>query len=73
MKKLVIACVVLSSLSACTSLNLKQEVADGVFEKVTGKEMSRNASKCVAIKRSCSNGNYQEWTQNNGQKGCACN
>lgn len=73
MKKLIFCGLVLSVLCGCSSINLKKEITDSVFEKVTGKELSRNASQCPELKRQCGNGNYQEWIQNDGQKGCACN
>lgn len=72
-KKLAFCCLVLLVLCGCSSISIKKEIADGVFEKVTGKEMSRNTSQCPEIKRQCTGGNYEEWIQNDGRKGCACN
>jgi hypothetical protein len=60
-------------LSGCTSSQFKHEVVDGVLKKATGKDFSRNSSQCIQVKRNCSTGNYEEWVQVNGKKGCACN
>jgi hypothetical protein len=60
-------------LTGCTSSQMKNEIADGVLKEITGKDVSRNSSQCVNVRRACSNGNYEEWIQANAQKGCACN
>ncbi|WP_334061987.1 hypothetical protein [Alteromonas genovensis] len=60
-------------LSGCSSQSFKDKATDQIFEQVTGKEYSRNAAQCSSVKRQCTDGQYEEWTQENGQKACACN
>jgi len=64
-------------ISGCSSQPVSHQIADvifgAVFEKVTDTDISHNAASCSNIKRTCSNGNYQEWYQNNGKLACACN
>lgn len=60
-------------LTGCSSHNAGQRLEDSLFESVTGKLYSRNASSCPNIRNSCRDGDYQEWIQDNGQKACACN
>lgn len=71
MKYLTLLAVLL--MTGCSSMNIKKEVADAVFENVTGKQMSQNSARCAEVQRTCGNGNYTEWRQENGQKACACN
>jgi hypothetical protein len=61
-------------LSACSTQSLKDQLTDTALEAITGKEYSRNSSSCPLIKKKCgTNGNYQEWYQDNGKLACACN
>jgi len=60
-------------LSGCSSQSSKDQLADIVFEAVTGKDISRNSASCSELKRRCTGGNYEEWPQQNGQIGCVCN
>ncbi|WP_371185795.1 hypothetical protein [Thalassotalea maritima] len=60
-------------LSGCSTQNFGNYVAEKVFEKITNTEISHVGASCPNIKRRCSNGNYEEWYQQNGQKACACN
>jgi hypothetical protein len=58
--------LLLMILSACSSINIKKEITDGIFEKVTGKEISRNVSQSPELKRQCVRGNYEKWIQRDG-------
>jgi hypothetical protein len=60
-------------ISGCSSQQVGNFILSGVFDKATKTEVSHNAASCVNIKRNCSNGNYEEWYQKNGNKSCACN
>jgi hypothetical protein len=60
-------------LSGCSSQSFNDKVTDQVFEQITGKEYTRNTTQCSSVKRQCTGGNYEEWTEENGQKACACN
>ncbi len=64
-------------ISGCSSQPISHQIANAilssVFEGATNTDISHNAASCPNIKRSCSDGNYQEWLQKNGQKACACN
>jgi hypothetical protein len=60
-------------LSGCSSQSFNDKVTDQIFEQVTGKDYSRNAAQCSSVKRQCTGGKYEEWTQENGKKSCACN
>ena len=60
-------------LSGCSSQSFNDKVTDQILEQVTGKEYSRNGAQCPSIKRQCTGGKYEEWTQENGQIACACN
>jgi len=59
--------------SGCSSQSLEEQLTDTAFEAITGKEYSRDSSSCPRIERRCADGNYEEWTQKNGQLACACN
>lgn len=64
-------------ISGCSSQPVSHQIANvilgEIFEKVTKTDVSYNAASCPNVKRNCSNGNYQEWYQQNGKKACACN
>ncbi len=60
-------------ISGCSSQQVGNFILGGVFDKATKTEVSHNAASCVNVKRNCSNGNYEEWYQKDGNKSCACN
>ena len=72
-QKLLILFSLLLALSGCSSTDIKKDIADNIFEEITGVKMSRDASQCYEIKKECANGNYEEWVQKDGRKGGACN
>ena len=64
-------------LAGCSSKPVSHQIVDVIFEKtlesITHTDISYSAVNCPNVKRTCSNGNYQEWSQQNGKLACACN
>jgi hypothetical protein len=72
--KIILTLALLLLLTACSSREVSEAVAEIAIEAIADVDISHNALHCPTVKNNCGvNGNYQEWYQENGQLACACN
>ncbi len=66
--------VMLFVLQGCTSSQVNDAAAQIALEAITNTDISYSATQCPQVKNNCgANGDYVEWTQEDGSVACACN